>query len=601
MFKYVNSRFCVVVIIFLTYRFLIEHTLIIESFGPNVQNMANRKIRLHSNNYVAIFGRSSNDTRSDIANNAKPEVPDIKDSHEKHQDRDRREDDLNTANEIEPEVYKPNLKDNNDMTRRIDRKKKTADVHDKNAQAMHLHRNIHKEKQPEKKAIKSDTSHVGKTVVKSDQRNHVMHKINIIKPNRDGKINVNEYFKEYKRKKNNKRVHFPTVHYLPSNFSVKDTGVPDKSLLVMCEPQIVKIPSNNTSTTKIPLNTIKKKQIVWYDIGNHGHGLRNSIENIDFEGCPISARNCEIMDHNIVNTKHKFHTPIKGDAVIMQGSHLLSLAKLPRKDPNQIFVLAECNSWWGSKTFDNFQGSRFQNAHYFVNKFNWTMTYRRDSDIYLPNGRVNFREHVRDSKNYSTIFSWKKFDVACIVNHCTTQSRRELYVAELRKHVDVHTYGTCGDNECVKGDETCLHRIVNIYKFILSFENAYHTNYVTEELFYWFQNNIVPVVRGGETQYSNYGIPTGTIINAEEFESPKKLGMFLQKVGSNEKLYTDFLRRKAGYSVTPLSNIQSDAYCKLCERLNNLDTYRQYYSNIGAWFGSNLNNHGFCMQQPESN
>jgi len=38
--------------------------------------------------------------------------------------------------------------------------------------------------------------------------------------------------------------------------------------------------------------------------------------------------------------------------------------------------------------------------------------------------------------------------VAWFVSHCETSSRREKYVEELRKYVDVDIYGKCGSLNC---------------------------------------------------------------------------------------------------------------------------------------------------------
>ena len=101
----------------------------------------------------------------------------------------------------------------------------------------------------------------------------------------------------------------------------------------------------------------------------------------------------------------------------------------------------------------------------FKNFFNWTMTYRLDSDIPHPYGRVipinsTFSytqklneiqwEHSYNETNFvSTLESRsreflalsKRFKaVAWVVSNCASESDRENYVSELRRHIQVNIY-----------------------------------------------------------------------------------------------------------------------------------------------------------------
>ncbi len=44
---------------------------------------------------------------------------------------------------------------------------------------------------------------------------------------------------------------------------------------------------------------------------------------------------------------------------------------------------------------------------------------------------------------YATV-SRRKKNVAWVVSHCSTFSKREEYVYELQKHIDVDVFGNCG-------------------------------------------------------------------------------------------------------------------------------------------------------------
>ena len=103
-----------------------------------------------------------------------------------------------------------------------------------------------------------------------------------------------------------------------------------------------------------------------------------------------------------------------------------------------------------------------------VGDIDWMMTYRKDSDIYVPYGSV---QKCHRKWNNEHLFDSKSRSVAWIVSNCLTPSYREGYVKELATFIDVDIYGVCGQNEC-KRDESCFQMIEKKYKFYLSFENS---------------------------------------------------------------------------------------------------------------------------------
>ena len=111
-----------------------------------------------------------------------------------------------------------------------------------------------------------------------------------------------------------------------------------------------------------------------------------------------------------------------------------------------------------------------------VDFFNWTMTYRLDSDVPRPYGWVeptnrtsrslpprscekykwrtyNEAEFARSLPNQTKEFKQlakRPKLVAWIVSHCRTRSSRETYVKELQKHINVDVMGGCGMISCNK-------------------------------------------------------------------------------------------------------------------------------------------------------
>ena len=103
-----------------------------------------------------------------------------------------------------------------------------------------------------------------------------------------------------------------------------------------------------------------------------------------------------------------------------------------------------------------------------IKDIDWWMTYRRDSDIYVPYGSV---QKCDRKWNNEDLFDKKTKSVAWIVSNCLTPGNREGFVKELATHIDVDIFGYCGQQKC-KRDESCFEMIQNTYKFYLSFENS---------------------------------------------------------------------------------------------------------------------------------
>ena len=135
--------------------------------------------------------------------------------------------------------------------------------------------------------------------------------------------------------------------------------------------------------------------------------------------------------------------------------------------------------------------------------FNWTMTYRLDSDIPKPYGWIEPRRRPDTTlAGYLRRRRWPPYDrpaflrglgsrgaefrrpakkpklVAWIVSRCSVHSGRERYFSELNKYVPIDVMGGCSRRNvsCSPyGDrrrDNCTLAVRREYKFYLSFENA---------------------------------------------------------------------------------------------------------------------------------
>uniref|UniRef100_A0A915PM63 Fucosyltransferase n=1 Tax=Setaria digitata TaxID=48799 RepID=A0A915PM63_9BILA len=211
--------------------------------------------------------------------------------------------------------------------------------------------------------------------------------------------------------------------------------------------------------------------------------------------------------------------------------HIRDLEKtLPEvRDPKQLFVFVLHES--PLYTFDYLD---YVPADY----FNLTMTYRHDSDIYIPYGMMKSitnrtaREQIWNWSEVVKIANSKRKLVLQMVSNCQTKSKRELYVEQLRTYINVTQHGRCNNSSC---DEKCELQEAAQHRFYLAFENSICRDYVTEKLFKCFVQLLVPVV----LEKSNYEsiLPPGSFIAADDFGSPRELAEYLSYLLSNNTAY----------------------------------------------------------------
>lgn len=221
------------------------------------------------------------------------------------------------------------------------------------------------------------------------------------------------------------------------------------------------------------------------------------------------------------------------------------------------------------------------------NMFNWTMSYRSDSDVVLPYGKFVDSDGGEANRDYASIWKSKTDLAVWMVSHCNTSSARELFVEELSRHMNVNVYGYCGEYVCPK-DRTheCYEYFEKRYFFMLAMENSVCKDYVTEKFFLPLMYDIVPVVLGG-ADYRDIA-PSGSYIDALKFETPERLAEYLKHVAQNFQAYKSYLSWKAHTKVVPW--VVSD-FCALCTKLHSKYFKRKtVYGNIHLWW----HNYSYC-------
>ncbi|CAL1548131.1 unnamed protein product [Lymnaea stagnalis] len=271
------------------------------------------------------------------------------------------------------------------------------------------------------------------------------------------------------------------------------------------------------------------------------------------------------------------------DAVVFYShKNLFNLVTPPEKRNGQKWVFFAVESPVYSEN-SGFGSSKWHG------KFDWTMSYRYDSEFWHGYVRTKQREtpasseqKTDDTRRWKEGFSNKTKMVAWFVSHCVTDSRREKYAAELSKHIPVDIYGDCGTLRC-DDREQCLRMLDRDYKFYLSFENSLCKDYVTEKLLNVLQrNSLIPVVRGGADYKKLF--PAGSVIDTGDFSSPESLARYLKQLAGNEEDYIKRLQWSWQYQITgpnlPL--------CPLCKKLYAQREPSCVYNNVYSWWTRNI-------------
>jgi len=229
----------------------------------------------------------------------------------------------------------------------------------------------------------------------------------------------------------------------------------------------------------------------------------------------------------------------------------------------------------------------------YANTFNWTMTYRWDSDVFAPNGQFMPKNQARRPfklfplKLDDVSLSRKKLVAAMISNCNEAGSRRLNYISLMKNYTEVDVFGSCGKLRCDK-DANCYQLLGKEYKFFLAFENSFCEDYVTEKAFQPLRYGMVPVVRSG-ANYSKI-LQKGSYINTQDFPSAQELVEYLKYLNQNHAEYRKYFEWREDY------DINSDQECDLCTKIHqfNAKADRKSYANIYSWYHTNYTQQKLC-------
>ena len=259
-----------------------------------------------------------------------------------------------------------------------------------------------------------------------------------------------------------------------------------------------------------------------------------------------------------------------------------------------------------SNTSPDYYMPLYNDSRFRFDFFNWTMTYRLDSDVVMrqsmgvvvpieyessqqkkhskikPSQHLLMRKPSKSVQAISRMGSKKKL-IAWFPKHCNTLLRREDYVHQLRQYVPVDIYGICANSTC--GSLGCTPPEANFnmlrreYKFFLAIETFWCPDYVTEGFYKALDYDTVPIVLGG-ADYDSLG-PPHSFVNALNFSSVEALAEYLLLLEKNEELYVKYFDWKKTYRVV-LQPMRG--WCDLCRMAHDDNLPSKIYHDIKQWW-----------------
>lgn len=342
------------------------------------------------------------------------------------------------------------------------------------------------------------------------------------------------------------------VNIIPNRLSGKVNGIDNRIIRTKLQVKPGGVKTGKRVLIYTPLFTDKPWQ-----------GINDTYGFTHYRGAPCPVTNC------LLTYRHRLFP--RSDVVIFHGQDMpdtFELEELNRRRPKgQIWIYFVLES-----------PSNARDTYFFRDMFNWTMTYERNADIFLPYG--SYVTLKPGETSYGQINPDKKDRlVVWTVSNCG--GLRDWFVRELKNHIRVDIFGSCADSvyqphlqdeECEKDSPEC-ENLLKRYKFQLAFENGNCVDYVTEK--YWggpLELGIVPVVLGG-ANYSEMAIP-GSYINVFDFDSIKTLADYLLYLDKNDTAYMEYfvwrkLYKVDGYLTGATFNKHYPWMCDICAKAQN--------------------------------
>lgn len=232
----------------------------------------------------------------------------------------------------------------------------------------------------------------------------------------------------------------------------------------------------------------------------------------------------------------------------------------------------------------------------FEDVFNLSLTYRTDSDIFLPYGYLVPRE--RRPKGLQNRFAHplralsrshllRPRLLAWVISNWSESHARVAFYYQLRRYIQVDVFGRAGRPlpEDSGGPSVSVVRLVGRYQFYLALENSQHTDYITEKLWNAVRAGAVPVVLGPSRQNYERFLPPEAFIHVDDFPTVRGLARYLLMLRRNParlKLHLDW---RGSYSVRQ-PTFWAEHYCAACRAVRRTRGRTDVIKELEGWFHS---------------
>ncbi|XP_057303502.1 alpha-(1,3)-fucosyltransferase C-like [Hydractinia symbiolongicarpus] len=362
------------------------------------------------------------------------------------------------------------------------------------------------------------------------------------------------------------------------HYNVDDYGVP-------IEEYVLSVDNMKSLSKEDRLKKFKERNIKTVLYYHAAYGSKTYGFNFDETSkqgqLPYIMKGCRRRD--CFCTDQRDFIPIEEFDAIVFYSRGIQKSDIPAvRKPHQRYILWEMEPVAYLISFDPPSWKNF---------FNWTHTYRRDSEMWEPWGVMNqvkpFPKNVDDliaeKRKDLQLAVNKKKSVAWFVSNCNSRSGRENYIRELQKYITVDVYGMCGPLKCDRSEYLkCWDDVERDYYFYFSGENSLCKDYITEKFFNAMKRNILPIVFGGGQGTNDYYFaPKKSFINTYDYKSPKELAEYLLKLQKEHAEYVSYFWWKPYYNIW--LGRWKKAHCEICDKLH-ANEPRKVYKDMQDWW-----------------
>lgn len=269
----------------------------------------------------------------------------------------------------------------------------------------------------------------------------------------------------------------------------------------------------------------------------------------------------------------------QADAVVIHHREVADVASLP------VEPRPRAQAW----IWMNYESpTHTRNLSFFDGVFNLTMSYRADSNIFLPYGYLVPRGRGGEEVGGATApraRPLRPYLLAWVVSHWSESHARVAFYYELSRHVDVDVYGDVLMGEPLPREAGSVVRLLSHYQFYLALENSQHTDYITEKLWNALQAGAIPVVLGPPRENYERFLPPEAFIHVDDFSTVRGLARYLHRLRGNPELLRRHLAWRDRYSVYQ-PEFPTEHYCTACKAVRRSRGRTAVVQNLKQWFYS---------------